>query len=74
VLALAGAGAAAYAFARPRLVRVTVEDELRTLQARAGTTQPIFDKAGNKVAQLKTTLFGHQLTDLSEGAQVRLSR
>jgi hypothetical protein len=53
---------------------VTVEDELRTLQARAGTTQPIFDKAGNKVAQLKTTLFGNQLTDLREGAQVRLGR
>ena len=74
-LALLGAlGAAALAFARPRKAYVTVEDELRTMQARAGTTQPIFDKAGNKIAQLKTTLFGHQLIDLREGAQVRLGR
>jgi hypothetical protein len=74
VLALGAAAAGAYAFARPRRVQVTVEDELRTLQARAGTSQPIFDKAGNEVAQLKTTLFGNQLTDLREGAQVRLGR
>ena len=74
-LALLGAlGAAALAFGRPRKTFVTVEDELRTMTARAGTTQPIFDKAGNKVAQLKTTLFGHQLIDLREGAQVRLGR
>jgi hypothetical protein len=74
-LALLGAAAAAAAaFARPRRAYVTVEDELRTLHARAGTTQPIYDQAGNRVAQLKTTLFGHQLTDLREGAQVRLGR
>ena len=74
-LALLGAlGAAALAFARPRKAHVTVEDELRTMHARAGTTQPIFDKAGNKVARLKTTLFGHRLIDLREGAQVRLGR
>ncbi len=73
--ALLGAvGAAALAMARPRKVLVTVEDELRTMQARAGTTQAIYDKAGNKVAQLKTTVFGHQLIDLREGAQVRLGR
>jgi hypothetical protein len=71
---LGGACAAALAFARPRKVFVTVEDELRTMHARAGSTQAIFDKAGNKVAQLKTTLFGHQLIDLREGAQVRLGR
>nr|WP_229423422.1 hypothetical protein [Massilia frigida] len=74
-LALLGAaGAAVLAMARPRKAYVTVEDELRTLHARAGSTQPIYDKAGNKVAQLKTTLFGHQLIDLREGAQVRLGR
>ncbi|MEJ7807608.1 MAG: hypothetical protein WKG03_16995, partial [Telluria sp.] len=74
-LALLGAmGAAALAFAKPRKALVTVEDELRTMHARAGTTQPIFDKAGNQVAQLKTTLFGNQLIDLREGAQVRLGR
>ena len=71
---LAALGAAAVALARPRKALLTVEDELRTLHARAGTTQPIFDKAGNQVAQLKTTLFGHQLIDLREGAQVRLGR
>ena len=37
-------------------------------------TQPIFDKAGQKVAQLQTTLFGSRLIDLIDGAQVRLGR
>jgi hypothetical protein len=74
-LALAAAlGGAALAYGRPRRTYVTVEDELRTVHTRAGVTQPIFDKAGTKVAQLKTTLFGHQLIDLREGAQVRLGR
>jgi hypothetical protein len=73
VLVAAGAGAA-YAYARPRRVQLTVEDELRTVHTRAGATQPIYDKAGNQVARLKTTLFGHQLIDLREGAQVRLGR
>ncbi len=71
---LAAGGAAAWAYGRPRVAQVTVEDELRTMRARPGTTQPIYDKAGAQVAQLKTTLFGHQLTDLREGAQVRLGR
>ena len=69
---LAAAGAAAWAYGRPRVAQVTVEDELRTMRARPGTTQPIYDKAGAQVAMLKTTLFGHQLVDLREGAQVRL--
>jgi hypothetical protein len=74
-LALLAAGAgAAYAFGRPRRVQLTVEDELRTMHARAGATQPIYDKAGQQVASLKTTLFGHRLIDLREGAQVRLGR
>lgn len=71
---LAAAGAAAYAWGRPRIAHLTVEDELRTMRARPGTTQPIYDKAGSQVAQLKTTLFGHRLVDLREGAQVRLGR
>jgi hypothetical protein len=71
---VAGLGGAALAYGRPRRTWLTVEDELRTVHTRAGVTQPIFDKAGNKVAQLKTTLFGHQLIDLREGAQVRLGR
>jgi hypothetical protein len=73
-LALLATASAAWAYARPRRAYVTVEDELHTLHTRTGNTQPIYDKAGNKVAQLKTTLFSHQLTDLREGAQVRLGR
>jgi hypothetical protein len=74
-LALLGAAAAAAtAYARPRKALVTVEDELRTMQGRPGSTQPIYDKAGLQVAQLKTTLFGHHLIDLRDGAQVRLGR
>jgi hypothetical protein len=59
---------------RPRKVLVTVEGELRTLHVKPGSSQPLYDKAGNKLAELKTTLFGHSLTDLREGAQVRLGR
>ncbi|MFC5461426.1 hypothetical protein [Massilia niabensis] len=74
LLALLALGAAgAYAWMRPRKALVTVEDETRTMHSRAGAIQPIYDKAGNEVARLKTTLFGHQLIDLREGAQVRLS-
>jgi hypothetical protein len=74
LLALVAAGAGALAYARPRRVLLTVEGELRTMLARPGSVQPVFDRAGTKVAQLKTTLFGHQLTDLRDGAQVRLGR
>ena len=72
--ALAAAAGAAYALGRPRKALLTVDGEQRTMMARAGTTQPIYDKAGAQVASLKTTLFGHQLTDLRDGAQVRLGR
>ncbi|KQQ87836.1 hypothetical protein [Massilia sp. Leaf139] len=75
LLALLAAGAAAaYGWMRPRRAVLTVEDEQRVMHARTGTVQPIYDKAGNEVARLKTTLFGHQLIDLREGAQVRLER
>jgi len=69
---LALAAALLVAFTRPRKVQLTVEGELRTLYARTGTRQPVHDRAGNKVAELKTGWFGHTLTDLREGAQVRL--
>ena len=55
-------------------MQVTVEGELRTLQVKAGRSQPLLDRAGNQVAVLNTTLFGSTLTDLREGAQVRLGR
>jgi hypothetical protein len=71
---LALAGAALLAFMRPRRVQLTVEGELRTLHTRVGSTQAVLDQAGLKVAELKTSLFGHRLTDLREGAQVRLGR
>lgn len=72
LLALGAGGA--YAALRPRRVELVVEDELRTMRARTGSVQPIYDKAGRQVARLKTTMFGHQLLDLREGAQVRLGR
>jgi hypothetical protein len=74
LFALAVIAGGAWAYARPRRVQLVVEDELRTMQTRTGASQPIYDKAGRQVASLKTTLFGHQLTDLREGAQVRLAR
>jgi len=74
-LALAAAlGGAALAYGRSRRTYLTVDDELRTVHTRVGLTQAVFDNGGNQVAQLKTTLFGHRLTDLREGAQVRLGR
>jgi hypothetical protein len=75
LLALLAAGAgAAWAYARPRQAWVTVEGEPRSVRTRAGTEQPIYDRAGNQVARLKTGAFGHRLTDLRDGAQVRLGR
>lgn len=71
---LAALGGAALTLTRPRRAYVTVDGELRTMHTRVGVTEPLFDSAGNKVAQLKTTLFSHRLTDLREGAQVRLGR
>lgn len=74
-LALAVAALASWmALNRPRKILVTVESELRTMHVRPGSRQPLYDKAGLKVAELKTTLFGSTLTDLRDGAQVRLGR
>lgn len=82
LLVLIGAGlaaigalaAAALAYGRPRKAVVSVDGEAQTVRTRAGLTQPIFDKAGRKVAQLKTTLFGSRLVDLIDGAEVKLGR
>lgn len=59
---------------RGRLAYLTVEGEPRTMHSQIGSSLPIFDKNGVKIAVLKTNLFGHQLLDLREGAQVRLGR
>lgn len=75
VLALLGLSAGALLLLNSgRKVQITVEGETRTLHNRIGGTLPIFDKDGIKLAALKTTLFGNQLIDLREGAQVRLGR
>ena len=75
VVALALAlGGAALAYCRPRRAYLTVDDEPRTVHTRAGVTQPVFDNGGHQLAQLQTTLFGHRLIELREGAQVRLGR
>ncbi len=82
LLAAIGAGAAllaalataAHLARRVRRVAVTVDDEVRVMLARPGISLPIYDKGGVQLAQLKTTLFGHTLTDLRAGAQVRLGR
>lgn len=69
---LAAALGGAWAWARPRTARVTVDGQAQTLRGRAGTTQPVYDAGGETVARLETTLFGHRLLDVREGAQVRL--
>ena len=61
------------AAARPRRVQLMVEGERQTLITRAGAVQPVFDRAGNRVAELKSTLWGQKLTRLREGAQVWLA-
>ncbi|WP_312485729.1 hypothetical protein [Massilia timonae] len=72
LLALLAAGA--WAWTRPRTAQVLVDEEARTLRGRPGTIQPVHDRHGEQVAQLKTTLFGHRLLAVREGAQVRLGR
>ncbi|WP_229506825.1 hypothetical protein [Pseudoduganella rivuli] len=71
---LAAAVALAMAATRTRKVWVTVEGEPRTVHAKPGTVQPLHDRAGNKVADLKTSMFGTTLTDVRQGAQVRLGK
>ena len=44
-------------------------EELRT---RAGAKTPLYNAAGDQVAELHTTLFGHRLANVREGASVHL--
>ncbi len=75
VLVLLAAGAAALvAGTRGRKVVVTVDGEQRTVRTKAGTTLPLYDRSGAEVARLRSTLFGNTLTDVREGAQVRLGK
>ncbi len=74
IAALAAAAGLALAMARPRKALLMVDGELRTMYTKVGATQAVHDRAGNHVANLKTSLFGHELADLRDGAQVRLGR
>ncbi|MBB3117957.1 hypothetical protein [Pseudoduganella violacea] len=71
---LALAAGLVIALTRGRKVRLVVEGEPRTIHTKPGMRTPIHDKAGNKVAELHTTLFASTLNDLREGAQVRLEK
>lgn len=71
---VAGLAAALLAAGRPRKVRLMVDGEPQTLTARAGARQPIFDRAGNKIAELKSTIWGHTIRDPRPGARVWLER
>lgn len=57
-----------------RTVRLMVDGEPQTPVARAGALQPIFDRAGNKVAELKSTIWGHTIRNPRPGARVWLAR
>jgi hypothetical protein len=71
---LAAGGVLLVAATRGRKVLVTVNGEPRTLHTKAGARTPLHDAAGDQVAELRTTLFGHQLANVREGASVRLGR
>jgi hypothetical protein len=71
---LAAAGALAVAATRGRKAVVTVDGEARTVRTRAGAKTPLYNTAGDQVAELHTTLFGHRLANVREGASVRLGK
>ncbi|UGQ45397.1 hypothetical protein [Massilia endophytica] len=74
-LALLGAAAAAtVAMTRPRKVLLTIDGEPRTVRAKPGARTPLYDRTGMQAATLHTTVFGNQLADVREGAQVRLGK
>jgi hypothetical protein len=58
---------------KARPVKLVVEGQPRTVLIKAGRVYPIHDSNGRKVAELKAQPFGKvRLTDIREGAQVRL--
>jgi hypothetical protein len=69
---LAATAGTLYAYNRPRKVTVTIDGDRRVMHTRAGAVQPVYDHTGAVAAQLKTTMFGHRLLNLREGAQVSL--
>ncbi|WP_170305443.1 hypothetical protein [Pseudoduganella ginsengisoli] len=71
---LAAAAGLAVAATRTRKVWVTIEGEPRVVHAKPGAVQPLHDRAGNKVAELHASMFGTTLTDVRQGAQVRLGK
>ena len=67
-------GALLFAF-KARTVKLVVDGEPRTVLTKARQIYPIHDAAGRKVAELRTHWFGKvRLTDVREGAQVRLGQ
>jgi hypothetical protein len=71
---LAAGGGLAVAATRGRKVVVTVDGEQRTLRTKAGAKTPLYNSAGDQVAELHTSMFGHQLANVREGANVRIGR
>ncbi|GIZ51116.1 hypothetical protein [Noviherbaspirillum aridicola] len=60
---------------KARSVKLVVDGQPRTVLTKARQVYPIHDAAGRKVAELKTQWFGKvRLTDIREGAQVRLGQ
>ncbi|TWI64425.1 hypothetical protein IP91_03195 [Pseudoduganella lurida] len=73
LFALLAAGAAALvAGTRGRKAIVTIDGQPRTVHTRAGKRTPLYDAAGEQVAELHTTMFGHTLANVRAGANVRL--
>ncbi|MBB3220961.1 hypothetical protein [Pseudoduganella umbonata] len=71
---LAAAGALAVAATRGRKVLVTVDGEPRTIRTKAGARTPLYNTAGEQVAELHASLFGQRLANVREGASVRLGK
>jgi hypothetical protein len=71
---LAAAGALAVAATRGRKAIVTIDGAPRTVHTKAGAKTPLYNTAGDQVAELHTSLFGHRLANVREGASVHLGK